>query len=121
MDGFRNDKGKVRMDLLPPEVLFGAAEVLTIACESGEYPERNWEQGMRWGRVFGSLMRHAWAFWRGEERDPKTGLPHVAHLLTNAIFLYTYYIRAAGTDDRPTTVLKGTTETSKTPDGMERK
>jgi len=98
--GFRNDQGKPRIDLLPPEALFAMADVLTQACESGDYPERNWEKGMAWGRVYGSLMRHLLYFWAGQDYDSKSGKPHTAHILANAAFLHTYFARGIGTDTR---------------------
>lgn len=62
---------------------------------------RNWEKGMDWSRVYSSLMRHLLAWWNGEDNDPETGLPHVAHIATNAAFLVAYNARNVGKDDRP--------------------
>ena len=55
---------------------------------------------MDWGRVFGALMRHAWAWWRGENTDPETGYSHLWHVLCCAAFLVTYEQRRIGKDDR---------------------
>jgi len=63
--------------------------------------ERNWERGMGWGRVFGAAMRHLWAWWAGEDKDPETGLSHLAHALCCVMFLATYERRGVGHDDRP--------------------
>lgn len=95
--GLRFDAGKPRWDLLPAEIE-EIVKVYTIGAV--KYAERNWEKGMSWGRVFGSLMRHAWAFWRGETNDKETGLNHMAHVAWNAIALLTYSIRGIGKDDR---------------------
>jgi hypothetical protein len=62
--------------------------------------EGNWEQGMTWSRCYNSCMRHLLAFWRGEEMDPESGLPHLAHAICNIIFLYEYQTRSIGKDDR---------------------
>ena len=58
----------------------------------GATPEKrvylnNWRQGgMRWGQVFASLQRHLWAWWRGEDKDPESGLSHLAHATANVMF-----------------------------------
>lgn len=109
--GIKYDDRKLRVDLIPPEAIEALARIYTYGTDgkpaSPEYPgkptpyaERNWEKGMNWGRVFGALQRHIWAFWRGEDIDPESGFPHVEHALWNAAALVTYQLRKAGTDDR---------------------
>lgn len=96
--GRKDDNGKPRYDLIAPEMLDEIAKVLALGA--AKYAPRNWEQGMSWGRVFSAMMRHAWAWWRGEENDPETGLSHLSHLACNAMFLLAYSKRGAGADDR---------------------
>lgn len=98
-EGRKFDDGKPRYDLLPPEMLEAAAAVLTYGAN--KYGERNWEAGMAWGRPFAALMRHMWAWWRGEDSDPETGYSHLWHALCCIAFLVAYEARGAGTDDRP--------------------
>jgi Domain of unknown function (DUF5664) len=45
-------------------------------------------------------MRHAWAWWGGEEEDQKSGLHHLESVLFCAMALYVYVKRKSGTDDR---------------------
>ena len=97
-EGVKFDTGKPRYDLIPPEALEEWAKVLTFGAQ--KYADRNWEKGMKWGRVFGAMMRHGWAWWRGEENDPETGLSHLGHLICCASFLLTYQKRKVGEDDR---------------------
>lgn len=92
------DAGKPQMELIAPEFLEDTAKVLTFGAQ--KYAERNWEKGMSWGRCFGALMRHCWAWWRGEENDPETGLPHLAHASCCLMFLHAYSRRGIGKDDR---------------------
>jgi hypothetical protein len=75
--------------------------VLVYTKGAAKYADRNWELGMDWSRVFGSLLRHTWKFWRGEERDAETGCHHMAMAAWNAIALCTYALRGVGKDNRP--------------------
>ncbi len=93
----KDDDLKAGFDLLPPE-LTEVAQVLTLGAQ--KYGVRNWEGGMRWGRLFAAAMRHLWAFWRGETTDPDTGLSHLAHAACCILFLLAYQRRSIGTDDR---------------------
>jgi hypothetical protein len=86
--GKRYDVGKPRYDLIPPEVLDQLAMLYTVGAD--KYEERNWEKGMSWSRVFNPLMRHAWAFWRGETHDPETKMNHMIHVAWNALALAHY-------------------------------
>lgn len=95
----RYDAKKVRYDLIPADALHALAEVYTAGAV--KYAERNWEKGMSWSRCFGSLMRHAWAFWRGETHDSETGCHHMAMAAWNCFALCSYDIRRDGYDDRP--------------------
>ena len=92
------DSGKLRIELIPPEVIEGIAAVLTFGA--AKYADRNWEKGMPWGRCFAAAMRHLWAWWRGQDKDPESGINHLAHALCCIAFLLTYNIRCVGTDDR---------------------
>lgn len=98
-EGVKFDQDKPRHDLLPPELNDAVARVLTFGA--AKYGERNWEKGMRWGRPFAALMRHLWAWWRGERADPETGMSHLWHAACCLAFLIAYEARGAGTDDRP--------------------
>lgn len=94
----KNDAGKARWDLMPPDALDELADVFTLGA--GKYGERNWEGGLSWGRVFAALMRHAWAWWRGEQRDPVDGQHHLASVAWCALVLMAYEKRRSGDDDR---------------------
>ena len=87
-EGRKNDDGKLRMDLIPPEALEELAKVLTWGAS--KYSDKNWELGLRWGRVLGAALRHIIAWMKGEIHDPETGLSHLSHALCNLAFLVTY-------------------------------
>lgn len=96
--GVKYDQGKTRLDLFPPDALFAISEVLTFGAN--KYKDRNWEAGMNWSRPFGALMRHMWAWWKGEGHDPETGMSHLWHAGCCIIFLIAYEMRGIGADDR---------------------
>lgn len=98
-EGVKFDKGKLRMDLLPPDVLEALAQILTEgAVKYGAY---NWSKGMAWSRPYAALLRHLIAWWSGQDTDPESGHSHLWHVLTNAAFLVAYEQRGIGEDDRP--------------------
>lgn len=97
--GVKYDDGKIRLELLPPELVFGVSSVLTHGAK--KYADRNWELGMDWSRPFAGALRHLWKWWSGEHLDADSGLPHLHHAATNIAFLIAYEERDTGTDDRP--------------------
>ena len=97
--GRKDDQGKARFDLIPPEFLSATAGVLTFGA--AKYGERNWEKGMSWGRPFAAMMRHLWAWWRGQKADPETGFSHLWHAACCIAFLIAFEQRQIGKDDRP--------------------
>ena len=110
-EAHKDDIAKIRLELAPPELLFAVGAVLTFGAK--KYADRNWELGMSWGRVFGALMRHLWAWWGGKgpttksfifgDLDLETGMSHLWHAGCCITFLIAYEERGVGTDDRPTT------------------
>jgi Domain of unknown function (DUF5664) len=94
----RYDTGKVRLDLVPVECVEAIAQVLTFGVE--KYAAWNWAGGFKWSRIIGSLMRHLFAFLRGEKLDPETGLPHTWHLGANVFFLIWHEMYRPDLDDR---------------------
>jgi hypothetical protein len=89
---------KPRLELLPMVGLEQIAEVLTYGA--AKYEANNWRRGARWGRYFAALLRHVFAWWRGEDRDPETGMSHLAHAGCCLLFLMEYQQSGLGTDDR---------------------
>lgn len=96
--GTKFDAGKARTDLLPPDALFGVADV--YAYGAAKYADRNWEKGMKWGRVAGAALRHLFSWMKGDDFDSESGLHHLAHFSCCALMLYALVLRNKGTDDR---------------------
>lgn len=108
-EGIKFDAEKVRLDLLPPEFLLATATILTFGAK--KYADRNWELGMKWGRVYGALFRHLLAWWGNKQPrtttnflfgplDLETGYSHLWHAAACLAFLITYEERKIGEDDR---------------------
>lgn len=89
--GKKNDSGKLRFELLPPEAVEQIVHVLTQGAQ--KYADRNWEAGLSYGRVYGALQRHLSEFWKGNDIDPEWGAHHLAHAGCCLLFFLTYEMR----------------------------
>lgn len=84
--GIKYDAGKPRFDLIEPEFTKSVAEVLTFGAE--KYAPNSWQHVEdATNRYYASLCRHLNAWRRGEKIDPESGMPHLAHVATNCMFL----------------------------------
>jgi hypothetical protein len=96
--GVKFDDGKERYDLIAPWALNEIVKVYNYGAM--KYDDNNWRHGMKWGKLFGALMRHAWKWWRGETWDPESGLHHLAHTAWQCLALMEYERCKIGEDDR---------------------
>lgn len=101
MEANKFDHGKPRFDLIPGEALFAVADVFARGAK--KYGDRNWENGMDWGRVFAAMQRHAWRWWSGEMLDRDDGQHHLASVIWCGMVLLAYELRGKGKDDRSIT------------------
>lgn len=97
-EGTKYDDDKPRWDLVPYDAVEEIAKVLTFGAT--KYGDRNWEGGIKWGRVIGATFRHLTAWAMGQNKDPETGLSHLAHAGCCLLFLLAYEKRNVGEDDR---------------------
>ena len=97
--GTKFDQDKLRLDLVPPEVITALGTILTFGAN--KYGDRNWEKGIDLGRVYGALQRHLNAYWSGELIDPETGKSHLWHAACNIAFLITYEARGIKQETHP--------------------
>jgi hypothetical protein len=96
--GTKHDTGKPPCELLSPIALEATAQVLAFGAK--KYAAHNWRNGLAWMRITGAIFRHLFAFMRGEDLDPETGLPHVDHLGCEVMFLQELYRTRKDLDDR---------------------
>ncbi len=84
-EGIKHDKNKLKLSLIPTQLINGVGEVMSFGAR--KYTKNNWRNLDDPTRYLDALMRHLEAYRGGEEFDEETGLPHLAHLATNAGFL----------------------------------
>lgn len=82
--GMKFDTNKMRFDLIPAIATEGLAAVLTYGAK--KYKPNNW-RSVDPERYVAAFERHWHAYISGELLDPESGLPHLAHCMTNLAFL----------------------------------
>jgi hypothetical protein len=97
-EGKKYDQGKERFDLIPARPLFDLADVFTYGAV--KYEDRNWEKGISYSRIFAAIMRHLWKWWKGENIDHESILPHLAHAAWGCFVLLEYERTHREKDDR---------------------
>jgi hypothetical protein len=95
----KKDQEKNRLELLPFIAIEKVGEVLTFGAK--KYKAHGWRGVDKRSRYFAPILRHAFAWVRGEDNDPESGLPHLAHLACSALFLLEAELSGLGEDDRP--------------------
>lgn len=97
--GIKHDSGKLPLELLPTDALEEIAKVLQFGAK--KYARRNWEGGIKYSRLVGAVLRHSFAWLRGEDKDPETGYSHMAHAGCEILFLIAFECRGrTDLDDR---------------------
>jgi hypothetical protein len=89
--GRKFDGGKLEYGLLPPLALEETVKVLTFGAQ--KYERDNWKKvpdSKR--RYFDAMERHIWAYKKGEQMDPESGIHHLAHAMCCLMFLYEHDI-----------------------------
>ena len=92
------DNNKLPLNLLSTEAMNQTAAVLAFGAE--KYAEHNWRNGFAWSRPLAAAMRHITAFNDGEDKDPESGLSHLAHAACCIMFLLEFEKTSKHLDDR---------------------
>lgn len=83
--GMKFDDAKLMYELVPPSALEGLVRILTYGAQ--KYAPENWRKVRPVERYYAALMRHLEAVRKGEWLDPESGMPHMDHVMCNAMFL----------------------------------
>jgi hypothetical protein len=87
-----------RYDLLPWDVLNEVAR--HYGYGAAKYDDHNWRKGYAWSLSYAAMMRHAAAFWNGEDFDVESGSHHLIAVIFHAMALRWFQLHERGTDDR---------------------
>ncbi len=96
--GVKHDQEKTDMSLLSTIAMVKVAEVMTFGKK--KYSAHNWRGGFVWSRPAAAALRHLFAWIGGEDKDPETGLSHLAHCACCIMFLLEFETTRPDLDDR---------------------
>ncbi len=95
-DRFNN--GKPKWSLVDFSALIPLVQVLEFGAE--KYSKDNWKKGLPHTQIIDSMQRHIVAILDGQDIDPESNLPHIGHILCNAMFLSYMQKYRTDLDDR---------------------
>lgn len=102
--GIKHDTGKAPLSLLDRHAMEQIGAVLAFGAK--KYAAHNWRGGIAYSRLLDAALRHLYAFADGEDLDPESGLPHVAHAGCCVVFLLGMMKHRPDMDDRWSTAAK---------------
>jgi hypothetical protein len=92
------DEGKPDYSLMPSESLDLICQVWSFGEK--KYAAFNWSKGFAWRRPIAAALRHIYAWLRGEDNDPESGLPHLAHAACCLSMVLYFQYKKIGIDNR---------------------
>lgn len=79
------DKGKTRLELVPPSIVWAVGKVMTFGCN--KYAEDSWRT-VDPKRYKGALLRHLMLYLENpKSKDAESGMYHLSHIACNVAFL----------------------------------
>ena len=100
-----NPKDAIGISKAPMSTVSAAAlmEVGVAMLEgAAKYGRHNYRAaGVRASVYYDALMRHAMAWWEGEDIDPDSGMSHITKAIATLVVLRDAMIQDKFTDDRP--------------------
>lgn len=97
--GARREKLLQRYDLFPFEAIVAYCRVAEFGAV--KYAAWNWSAGLPRMQLAASLLRHLFAYMRGQDKDLESGLSHTDHILWNAVALAHHHHHGIEDDRRP--------------------
>jgi hypothetical protein len=94
---FNDGKAQLSYILDADIAMEGMSKVFEFGAR--KYDRGNWKKGLTPNEIIDSLLRHLMSYQSGEVLDPESGLPHVDHVLCNAVFLATFGSRSLEKED----------------------
>lgn len=102
--GMRHNEGKPRWSLVDFDALEPMVRVLEYGAQ--KYGDNNWKKGLKTTEICESLLRHIFAYLRGEDIDLESGLPQIGFILSNAKFLSYMHLFRPDCDTRHSDINK---------------
>lgn len=96
--GIKFDTDKPDMSLLSTLAITELAKVLSFG--KVKYAAHNWRKGITTSRLIAAMLRHIFAYLGGENKDPETGLSHMAHAMCCCMFILELAVIRPELDDR---------------------
>lgn len=85
--------------IIPEQALVSYAAVREFGAK--KYARSNWKKGIRFTLTLDAILRHLFAYARGQTEDPESGQSHFGHVLCDLEhILYFAGEKAAALDDR---------------------
>lgn len=102
LNAMKYDSDKTPVQLLPVIPLMRVAAVFGFGAR--KYAENSWRAPDRKPvplmRTYGSVLRHLFLWAGGQDIDPGSGLPHLAHACTQLMILMEHQEMGEAADDR---------------------
>jgi len=96
--GTKHDSGKAPLSIIPRVALELEAQVFAFGAK--KYARDNYKKGFAHTRLLDAALRHIYAHIDGEDTDPESGLPHLAHARCCLSMLLECQRLGTATDDR---------------------
>lgn len=91
-------ENKPRLDLVPYRIIEAIARQMEYGAV--KHGLHDWRKGLPWTERYASILRHMFAWGRGENIDPESKRPHLEAAATQLAMLMEYVATCPELDDR---------------------